>query len=180
MQKSKVKIVDDFLSPFEFEPIRSKMESKDFPWYWQEHSHGNIINGNFIGDNVPQLIHGFVENGYTNSEFYFLLKCSSCLSHLGAKSFDKVKANCNFKTSESNIGWFHTDYEDKRKDESTTAILYMNTNNGGTKFEDGTFVNSVANRMVTFDASLKHAPVSCTDSNRRIVVNINYSKLKNE
>ena len=53
----------------------------------------------------------------------------------------------------------------------------MNTNNGGTKFEDGTFVNSVANRMITFDASLKHAPVSCTDSSRRIVVNINYSKI---
>ena len=177
---SKIKVVDDFLSPFEFEPIRNKIESKDFPWYWQEHSHGNMIDGKFIGDNVPQLIHGFVEDGYTNSEFYFLLKCSSCLSHLGTKSFDKVKANCNFKTLESNIGWFHTDYEDKRKDESTTAILYMNTNNGGTKFEDGTFVNSVANRMVIFDASLKHAPVSCTDKDRRIVLNLNYIKEKNE
>ena len=54
----------------------------------------------------------------------------------------------------------------------------MNTNNGGTKFEDCTFVNSVSNRMVTFDCSLKHAPVSCTDVDRRIVVNINYSKIK--
>ena len=41
---SKIKVVDDFLSPFEFEPIRNKIESKDFPWYWQSHSHGNIIN----------------------------------------------------------------------------------------------------------------------------------------
>ena len=44
--------------------------------------------------------------------------------------------------------------------------------------EDGTFVNSVSNRMVTFDCSIKHAPVSCTDRDRRIVVNINYSKLE--
>ena len=170
----KMKVIDEFLSPFEFEPIRSKIESKDFPWYWQSHSHGNIIDGNFIGDNVPQLIHGFVEDGYTNSDFYFLLKCSTCFSHLNAKSVDKVKANCNFKTLEPNVGWFHTDYEDERKKVATTSILYVNTNNGGTKFEDGTFVNSVANRMVTFDASLKHAPVSCTDEERRIVLNINY------
>ena len=70
------------------------------------------------------------------------------------------------------------DYDDDRKNGMTTSILYMNTNNGGTKFEDGTFVNSVSNRMVTFDCSIKHAPVSCTDVDRRIVVNINYSKIK--
>ena len=91
---------------------------------------------------------------------------------------DKFKVNCNYKTLEQNTGWFHTDYEDDRKNDMTTSILYINTNNGGTKFEDGTFVNSVSNRMVIFDCSLKHAPVSCTDNNRRIVVNINYSKLK--
>ena len=60
----------------------------------------------------------------------------------------------------------------------TTSIFYLNSNNGGTKFEDGTFVNSVSNRMVTFDCSLKHAPVSCTDSDRRVVASINYLKLK--
>ena len=90
---------------------------------------------------------------------------------------DKFKANCNYKTLEQNTGWFHTDYDDDRKNEMTTSILYMNTNNGGTKFEDGTFVNSLANRMVTFDCLTKHAPVSCTDKDRRIVVNINYTKI---
>ena len=98
-------------------------------------------------------------------------------SKLNIERVDKFKANCNYKTTEQNTGWFHTDYDDGRKNEMTTSILYMNTNNGGTKFEDGTFVNSVSNRMVTFDCSIKHAPVSCTDSNRRIVVNINYTKI---
>ena len=55
MQKSKIKVVDNFLPIFEFNPIKSQMESIDFPWYWQEHSHGNIIEGKFIGDNVCLL-----------------------------------------------------------------------------------------------------------------------------
>ena len=37
---------------------------------------------------------------------------------------------------------------------------------------------SIANRMVTFNCSTKHAPVSCTDEKRRIVVNFNYYKSK--
>ena len=180
MQKSKVKIVDNFLPIFEFNPIKNQIESIDFPWYWQEHSHGNIIEGKFVGDDVPQLIHGFVEDGNTSSHYYYFFKSSSCFSKLNVERIDKFKVNCNYKTSDKNTGWFHTDYDDDRKHKMMTSILYINTNNGGTKFEDGTFVNSVSNRMVTFDCSLKHAPVSCTDNNRRIVVNINYTKLKNE
>ena len=178
MQKSKIKVVDNFLPIFEFNPIKNQIESIDFPWYWQEHSHGNIIEGKFVGDDVPQLIHGFVEDGNTISHYYYFFKSSSCFSKLNVERIDKFKVNCNYKTSDKNTGWFHTDYDDDRKHKMMTSILYINTNNGGTKFEDGTFVNSVSNRMVTFDCSLKHAPVSCTDNNRRIVVNINYTKLK--
>ena len=177
MQKNKIKVVDNFLPDNEFYKIKNEMEGRDFPWYWQSHSHGKVVDGKFVGDNIPQLIHGFVEDGDTNSHYYFYFKSSSCFSKLNVERVDKFKANCNYKTSEQNTGWFHTDYDDDRKNKMTTSILYMNTNNGGTKFEDGTFVNSISNRMVTFDCSTKHAPVSCTDSNRRIVVNINYTKI---
>ena len=50
----------------------------------------------------------------------------------------------------------------------------MNTNNGYTKFENGTKVESVANRMLTFSANMKHTGTSCTDEKRRIVINFNY------
>ena len=39
---------------------------------------------------------------------------------------------------------------------SLTSILYINTNDGYTKFEDGTIVESVENRLVTFDSRMKH------------------------
>ena len=53
----------------------------------------------------------------------------------------------------------------------------MNTNNGYTKFEDGSIVESVANRIVTFPANMKHLGTSCTDEKTRVVINFNYFAL---
>tara|TARA_B100000902_G_C26854506_1_gene689921 strand:+ start:45 stop:563 length:519 start_codon:yes stop_codon:yes gene_type:complete len=55
-----------------------------------------------------------------------------------------------------------------------TAIFYVNTNNGYTEFETGEIVESVANRVVIFDGSLKHRGTTCTDQKTRVVLNINY------
>ena len=88
------------------------------------------------------------------------------------------KANLNYRTSDNHVGGFHTDFQDEQKNGVTTSILYINTNNGGTQFEDGTRVKSVANRMVTFDCSIKHASVSCTNQDRRILINFNYYNKK--
>ena len=54
------------------------------------------------------------------------------------------------------------------------AILYLNTNDGYTCFEDGNKIKSIENRFVAFDSSLKHSGTTCTDEPRRIVLNINY------
>jgi hypothetical protein len=50
----------------------------------------------------------------------------------------------------------------------------MNTCNGYTLFEDGTKVESVANRIVTFPNSMKHTGTTTTDSEYRMVINFNY------
>lgn len=55
-----------------------------------------------------------------------------------------------------------------------TAIYYVHTNNGGTLFEDGQFVNSVENRLLVFNSQERHAAITATDVAARIVVNINY------
>ena len=80
--------------------------------------------------------------------------------------------NCNVRTENIIRHGFHvdvpTDYDSK------TAILYLNTNNGYTEFENGQRVESVANRLVVFDSALKHTGTTCTDQKRRIVLNLNY------
>ena len=55
-----------------------------------------------------------------------------------------------------------------------SAILYINTNNGLTVLEDGTECESVANRLLLFDASKPHHSTTCTDQKRRVNINMNY------
>ena len=66
----------------------------------------------------------------------------------------------------------HVDEVTENMDHNT-AIFYLNTCNGKTVV-DGTEVESVANRVVIFPANTPHYVVSQTDTDRRIVLNINY------
>ena len=55
------------------------------------------------------------------------------------------------------------------------AVFSLNTCDGYTKFSDGNKVESVANRIVFFDASKKHQ--STTTSNAKLRYNINFNFL---
>ena len=55
------------------------------------------------------------------------------------------------------------------------AVFSLNTCDGYTKFSDGTKVESLANRIVFFDASKKHQ--STTTSNAKLRYNINFNFL---
>ena len=107
------------------------------------------------------------------------------------QSIWRIKANLLTKTPNIIENEFHVDmgrvYKDgveidssgghkKLLKQSTTSIFYMNTNNGYTKFEDGTKIESVANRMVSFPTNTQHKGTSCTDQKTRVVINFNYFK----
>jgi hypothetical protein len=89
-----------------------------------------------------------------------------------------LRANCTQRTDENYRSQWHTDLG-SHPDEGVakTAILYLNANNGGTKFkETGEFVQSAANRAVIFPEGMEHAGVWCTDKKLRFVLNINYTE----
>ena len=167
-----MKIIDNFLPEDKFNKLKEGLENEYFPWYWNDHS---LIH---IEDNIPQFIHAFIAEGGINSDYFKLLIESDIFLKLNIHGLCKCKANLNYPTQTNVVGGFHTDLHEEDWEGITTSILYINTNNGGTRFEDGTTINSVANRVVSFDCSTKHAPVSCTDKLRRIVLNLNYSENK--
>ena len=85
----------------------------------------------------------------------------------------RMKANLQLKDSKIYEDPLHVDFENI---ESTTSIFYVNTCNGYTYFEDGSRVNSVENRLVTFPTKTLHGGANCTDQDCRIVINLNYHK----
>ena len=84
----------------------------------------------------------------------------------------RVSLNLTFATSNPYVSQFHVDTDVPN---SRTCVYYLNTNNGGTKFQkSGEIVQSQRNRCVIFPSHFHHAAVNTTDTKLRWVLNINY------
>ncbi len=129
----------------------------------------------------------YFRNQYYVTDFYvihyYLIKQLEKL--LNVKKWWIIRINVTTSSHENYMGAFHYDYQEGDQPYQhkfgKTAILYLNTNNGGTKFndKDGLFVQSKANTLVRFPTSTPHAGVWCTDAKLRFVVNMNYEEHTN-
>ena len=164
-----MKIEDNFLDQVIFNEIQDLMLGENFAWYYSD-----TIDYKGQKDKF-QFTHIFYGENVPKSSFCGKLK--PILEKIQPTSLLRIKANLLTKTSNIIENKFHIDMmevsEEKVK-QLTTSIFYVNTNNGYTTFEDGTKVESVANRMITFPANLKHTGTSCTDEKIRVVINFNY------
>ena len=164
-----MKIEDNFLKQEEFDKIQKLMgEPSPFPWFYAD----RIV----FEDDVDkfQFIHAFYDNHMPMSPFSNEL--DSIINIIQPFSIVKIRAKLLTRTPEIVESTFHVDIplSEENLKQWTTSIFYINTNNGYTKFENGTIVESVANRMLSFPANMKHCGTSCTNERRRIVINFNY------
>ena len=78
-------------------------------------------------------------------------------------------------------GLFHADMSGEMSIETmktwTTSVFYINSNNGYTELESGEKIESIENRMVEFQSTLKHRGTTCTDEQTRVVINFNFLAL---
>ena len=115
----------------------------------------------------------------TFSNFYLLKEddINKILKALDVKKLWMMRINCTAGQYEPYKGAFHQDFSSPiMKENVETAILYLNTNNGGTQFHDekGPIVKSKSNRLVKFPTKHFHAGIWSTDAKLRHVLNINY------
>ena len=164
-----MEVCDNFLSEYQFKTIDTQILKNEYlPWYY---NHG-VNEENDGRHQFTHLVYNIHQGGIT-SDFFSIFE--PVLERLTAKRLYRVKINLNPRTFfHRRLGW-HCDYLSNDPSPHTkTAILYLNTNNGWTSFKKGGRVKSKSNRIVIFDSSLKHQGVTCTDDNRRVIVNFNY------
>ena len=161
-----MKIIDNFLDEDEFNIIQQYFLNDSFVW----HLNDSIANKR-QGIDQYQFTHTFFDISKPSLQNYssFL---QPLLLKLKPQYIFRIKANLRPRTTQGVLSDYHVDMSLNQQ----TAIYYLNTNNGYTKFQDNTLedVPSVANRLLTFYGGLKHCGCSATDSNYRIVLNINY------
>ena len=166
-----MKIEDNFLGQKEFDEIQTLMMGEEFSWYYNDKIDYKEDTDKY------QFTHTFYR--FDASQSSFCEKLNLILEIIKPVSLYRIKANLLTRTPTIVENTFHVDLlylsEEKQK-QWTTSILYVNTNNGYTKFEDGTKVESVANRLVTFPANMGHTGTSCTNEKTRVVINFNYFK----
>jgi hypothetical protein len=143
------------------------MLSNDFPWYYNE----GILALEDTRLNQYQFTHTFYRDSLSLSHNFEIL--TPIIKKINPVALMRAKANLNPRTEEIFEHGYHTDYDNPPSNQRT-AVFYVNTNNGLTVFEDGTKIESVENRLVSFKTSLLHTGTTCTDVNRRVLINFNY------
>ena len=86
------------------------------------------------------------------------------------KTMIRIKINAYPHTNEVKEHIEHFDYPFSHKG----ALFSLNTCDGYTKFNDGTKVQSVANRIVFFDASKRHQSTTTSNAKLRYNINLNF------
>ena len=192
-------IYDNCLSFDIFRQMQNILLNADFPWYYND---GIIpqeckidkppVDGYEDGEDVYQFTHTFlrriavagphrpaVGNDAWSTRTEAILPI---LDILDSRAWLKVKGNLTPKGPEHKVGGWHCDMVDYAEDgitlapykDSTTAILYMNTNDGYTLLETGDKVKSIENRLFLFSNDTLHTGIYQTDTKIRVQISFNF------
>ena len=164
-----VKVYDNFLKEEDHQRICEVMLSGTFPWYMN-----HILEDGIPGMEVDPLdnlefTHFFFHNYYEPSSYIGLI--SPLIEKINPKALVRIRAALMVKRDRIEADAYHVDVNNYN---CKTAIYYLNTNNGYTKFESGQKIDSIANRFIVFDSNLRHTGSLTTDSKYRALINFNY------
>ena len=162
--ENKFTVIENALEKENFLALKNNLESSIFPWY------GSTILPHKKNNNF-QMTHVFYENFSITSNFYSLVV--PIIEVLKPLALVRIKTNLLIKENNVIEHGMHVDYDYYHK-YCKTAIYYVNTNNGYTKFSDETKILSEENKLLIFNTEEKHTGTTCTNSSARIVINFNY------
>ena len=170
-----LKIIDNFLTDNDFNLLVSNTVGRNDGHQVQFRVVSNVEN------------FGAIEENWSWYMINMLYSTDTPQNEICGKIYEmfvpKFKKLANFKTMirikinaypYTNVVKEHKDHFDSYF-RHTGAVFSLNTCDGFTKFYDGTKVESVANRIVFFDASKFHH--STTTSNAKLRYNINFNFL---
>ena len=156
-----MKIIDNFLDFKNFNHLKNLVFSQDFPWTYNEYC---------IDPPAPQInqfTHVFFWDNVARETYPLVLPI---VNKLNPKSIGKIKGNLNLKPEKIMETGVHTDTADER---FTSAVYFLNDNNGYCRIGDQK-IYSKENSIVIFKSNILHTGSTCTDKNRRILINFVY------
>jgi hypothetical protein len=167
---SGVQVIDDFLDKDHHEHILDVLTNVNttqynpFPWMLSS----SVSTTHDTPSNNFYMYHLFYFDHAPSSEYISMTM--PILDRLDVKSIMRIKANLYPNTPELVEHEPHIDLPFSHKG----AVYMVNDNDGCTILDDGTRVESKANRILLFDPSVPHQATNCTNSKCRVTINFNY------
>ena len=160
------KVFDNFLPKDYFDNLKNLIFDKGFPWHYKDFSAYED------GDDGPTFTHFLYQLEKPTSNLFE--KFVPFLEHLKVKHLIQLRVNMVTKDRDYSVSDFHIDYDNLK--DSTTGIFYLNTNNGYTLLGENEKIRieSIENRLLLFPVYIRHAAGRQTNTNRRVLININY------
>ena len=168
----KYEVIDNFLQPDTYNDIKDIITGGVF--YWQ---YSINLNDSLEAKGKFQLVHYTHEHGRVMSPISNVIAKPLMAQLKQTKGYNQVgvvrgRVNGFIPTFENTALGLHKDIEDT--EEFYTLLLYLTTDNGGTRLYTGEIINSVENRALIFKANQKHETITQTDEHLRINININF------
>ena len=161
--KADYTITENFLDDEAFKFIEQQLMGTQFPWFFQP----GVVEENDDGL-WTYLAHQFFAENRPQSNYMQLLQ--PLLDSITPKAIIRAKANCYQRSEKIHQHNFHIDGDY----DHNLSILSINTCDGFTVLEDGTKIESKRYRLLTINGSKKHASTTCTNTQNRINIGVNY------
>jgi len=160
----KYEVIDNFLDKEYFDSLVTFFFDDQMPWRILT----DFVEKTEIQNNCILMWHDIWSGHMPRSPAFD--KIFPLLQKLEANHLLRIKANLypSSETLQEHI--MHVDFDYSH----CTALFSLNTCDGYTKLKDGTKINSIANRVLLFDASEEHCSTTTTDNFARVNININY------
>ena len=186
------KIIDNYLPEAEFNELKANFTPKavdtqgiiNVPWVYldeqitsNEPAHLTKVSKVDVVSKVHSwfLSHLMWSGAIQSGTLQYLIPL---LAKIDPVAVSRIQANLTVQQDKKARSKFHIDYagDNLKQSQMNTSIYYLNTTDGGTLLEDGTEIDCIANRLVTYPYKTYHSAVLCTDQSYRIVINLNYFK----
>ena len=160
----KYEVIDNFLDKEYFDELVAYFLNEQTTWCMIT----DFVEKNEIQNKLFLMVHGIYSSWQPRSTAFE--KIFPLLQKLEANHLLRIKANLYPSSETLHEHIMHVDFDYSH----CTALFSLNTCDGYTKLKDGTKINSVANRVLLFDASEEHCSTTTTDTFARVNININY------
>tara|TARA_Y100001970_G_C13933660_1_gene699596 strand:- start:64 stop:567 length:504 start_codon:yes stop_codon:yes gene_type:complete len=162
------KVIDNFLNDDDLNDVKDNLF--EAPLYFQKSVSGMNDSNNYWNYYFTHLI--YMNNKPVSKVFHnvYNIFIPKFEKYGEVKNLIRIKLNFYPYTETLKEHGQHSDFDYP----SYAAVFSLNTCDGFTRLNDGTKIDSVENRILFFDPSLKHNSTTTTNSFARWNINFNF------